>query len=122
MKKLVSYVIISPLTLNEVAKARVQELISYLRNLVPSLFPKLSIGGKHSVRYGEYLNSLQKQTHHSTNYKTHSRLYRNNGNAKRNTNRTVTIAYGEDTFPDLSTKTTAPPSHSSSTPLTKPNS
>ena len=112
------------LTYNESKETEVTscvgELISNLRQNDPALFPTLSLGGKRNAGFETYRTNLWNLTPASSSPRNNGGSNRTNGNRNKNNNKTtVTIAYDDESFPEISTKTTAPMIHTPRTPLTK---
>jgi hypothetical protein len=96
----------------------IQGLFSDLREQDPVLFPNPSIGGQQKYEYEAYktaLRNLVPESPASNNNGGRNRRSRNNGNRNRNHRSSVTIAYDEETFPELSTPKQAPLSQPSRT-------
>jgi hypothetical protein len=107
-------------------KTALGKVIPLLHNEEPELFPDISIGGNRKAGAEAYANTLRDLTKVSPNSKNIDQPKRTHANGNRNRNRNhqrslVTIAYDEKQYPELSTPTIEPSSHSPSTPLTKPN-
>jgi hypothetical protein len=98
----------------------IDQLIPNLRKNEPKLFPKLTLGGKRTASFVAYTNTLRNRTPPSSNPKSNGGPNRNS-NKYNNSPSVVTIAYDDESFPEISTTATAPSSHPPRTPLTKLN-
>jgi hypothetical protein len=101
----------------------ISQLIPDLRKKAPELFSNASIGGQRNDGFEAYATFLRNLTPESTTSNSNGGNNRTqtNGNRNRNNNyrSSVTIAYDEESFPELTTPKIVPPNQPPSTSLTK---